>query len=292
MFYKYFAIIAKNKDKGNNIKNSIKSIAIGGFDGMHLGHRQLFNKLCKNGALVVIQTDYANLTPKTYRSEHIDSPIYFYPLENIRSLSGEEFISLIYEEFPNLEKIVVGYDFKFGFKASSDTNDLKKLFKGEVLVVEEFKLDGISVHSRVIRDLLRKGDIKKANQLLGHEYKLSGIHINGQGLGSKQFVPTINIDVKEFLIPKEGIYATKTIINNTTYNSVTFTGHRVTTDGKFAVETHIIDENFEHNENLKKVEIIFLEKIRDNKKFEVYEELKEQILKDIEEVKDFFTSLA
>jgi riboflavin kinase/FMN adenylyltransferase len=254
---------------------------------MHLAHQKLFSNLCKNGAIVVIQTSYANLSPKTHRSEHTNYPIFYYPLENIKHLSGEQFVKLLYEEFPKLEKIVVGYDFHFGHNASSSTEDLKKLFKGDVVVIDEFKVNGIAVHSRIIREYLRAGDIKEANALLGYEYIISGIHIKGQGIGKKQFVATINLDVDEFLLPQEGVYVTKTFINGTYLPSVSFIGHRVTTDGKYAVETHIFSE-IDNEHSSKTLKIKFFEKIRGNKKFEVYEDLKLQILDDIQKAKNYF----
>ena len=253
---------------------------------MHLAHQQLFSKLNINGAIVVIQTSYANLSPFTSRDEHTSYPIFFYPLENIKHLSGEEFIKLLYQEFPSLEKIVVGYDFHFGHKAAYNIKNLKELFKGDVEIIDEFKIDNIAVHSRVIRSYLRDGAIRQANTFLGYNYKLKGYHIAGQGLGKKQFVPTINLDVKDFLIPQEGIYITQTILNNITYPSVTFIGHRITTDGKFALETHILDE-ISNIEIPKIVEVKFYEKIRDNKKFEEFSELKKAILKDIEIAKKY-----
>jgi len=280
-------IIPNYKKKGIYIKNTIKSIAIGGFDGMHLAHQQLFSKLGKDGAIVVISTGYANLSPSVNRTKYTSYPLFYYPLEDIKHLSGEEFINLLYEEFPKLEKIVVGYDFHFGYQAKYDINNLKQLFNGEVVIVEEYKVANIAVHSRVIREYLRDGDIKTANQLLGYNYNLKGNHIKGQGIGAKQFVATINIDVKDFLIPKEGIYITKTKLHNKSFNSVSFIGHRLTTDGKFAVETHLLDETLDI-EIPKILELVFYEKVRDNKKYEVYEDLKKQILKDIEETKNWF----
>ncbi len=271
------------------IKNRITSIAIGGFDGMHLAHQQLFSKLDINGAIVVIQTSYANLSPLTNRNEHSIYPIFFYPLENIKHLSGEEFIKLLLQEFPSLNKIVVGYDFHFGHKAAYNIDNLKDIFKGDVEVVDEFKINNIAVHSRVIRAYLRDGDIAKANNLLGYNYKLKGYHITGQGLGKKQFVPTINLNVKDFLIPQEGIYITQTVLNNISYNSVSFIGHRVTTDGKFAIETHIL-EDISNIDIPKIIEIKFYKKLRDNQKFDQYDMLKNQIDIDIKLANNYFTS--
>jgi len=247
---------------------------------MHLAHQQLFDKLDENGGIIVIQTNYANITPFRYRKKHTKYPIYFYPLENIKHLSGKQFIKLLKEEFPNLKKIVVGYDFHFGNQAAYNNANLIELFDGKVEIVDEYKVDNIAVHSRIIRSYLRDGDIKTANKLLGYNYQLTGLNIKGQGLGKKQFVATININVTDFLIPQEGIYVTKTQLNDNIYDSVTFIGHRVTTDGKFAVETHILDNEF-NQEVPKNISVEFLEKIRDNKKFEKFEDLKNQINDDI-----------
>jgi len=268
-------------------KSKITSIAIGGFDGMHLAHQELFKKLDDTGGIIIIQTTHANISPFRNRQKYTKFPIYFYPLKNIKHLDGKQFIMLLKEEFPNLSKIVVGYDFHFGHKAAYNCNNLISLFDGEVEIVEEYKIDGISVHSRIIRSYLRDGNIQLSNRLLGYNYTLSGLAIVGQGLGKKQFVPTINIKVTDFLIPQEGIYITKTILNEFIYPSVTFIGHRVTTDGKFAMETHILKDEFTQ-EVPKNIEIEFLEKIRNNKKFDKFGDLKKQIDCDVNFAKLWF----
>lgn len=267
-------------------KNTITSIAIGGFDGMHSAHQELFKNLDEHGAIVSIESGYANLTPKSFRQEYSIYPIYYYVLENIKHLEGDEFIKLIKEEFPNLKKIVVGFDFCFGKNRRYCTQKLKELFNGDVLVIDEIKIDDIPVHTRIIREYLKDGDIKTANKLLGKEYKIYGQQITGQGLGAKNFVPTINLRVDEFLLPKEGVYVTKTVLDNIEYNSITFLGHRVTTDGSYAVETHIIDKDIKNNNYC--TQIKFYEKIRDNKKFDSFEELKNQIFDDIKLARNFF----
>ncbi|MFY9090160.1 bifunctional riboflavin kinase/FAD synthetase [Arcobacter aquimarinus] len=270
-------------------KNTITSIAIGGFDGMHVAHQELFKNLDENGAIVSIESGYANLTPKRYRQEYSIYPIYYYVLDSIKHLEGDLFVKLLNEEFPKLKKIVVGYDFCFGKNRRYCTEKLKELFDGVVVVIDEIKVENIPVHSRVIREYLKDGDIQMANKLLGKEYKIYGQQITGQGLGAKNFVPTINLKVKEFLLPKEGVYITKTILDNKEYNSITFLGHRVTTDGSYAVETHILDEEIKDNNYT--TQIKFIKKIRDNQKFESFEELKNQILKDINLTKDYFINI-
>lgn len=267
-------------------KNTITSITIGGFDGMHLAHQKLFSALGENGAIVVIDAGYASLTPKKYREEHTKYPIFYYKLLEIKHLKGQEFINLLQKEFPCLEKIVVGFDFCFGKNREYDITNLKNIFNNKVTIIDEISVNNIAVHSRIIRQYIKDGYIKIANELLGREYEIYGSQIKGQGLGSKSFVPTINLKVDSFTLPNEGVYITKTLLGKIEYNSVTFLGHRVTTDGSYAIETHILNEDLV---NLKdEVSIKFYEKIRNNKKFDSFEELKKEIDIDINKSKDFF----
>jgi riboflavin kinase/FMN adenylyltransferase len=261
------------------MKNNITSITIGGFDGMHIAHQELFKYLDINGAILVIETGYATLTPKTYRQYYTSYPLYYYNLNNIKHLSGKEFISLLKQEYPKLKTIIVGFDFKFGKNATCNIDDLKDLFNKKVIVVDEFLYDNIAVHSRTIRDFISNGDIKKANKLLNRNYSISGIHIKGQGIGAKQLVPTINISCDDFLIPQNGVYSTYSFIDDIKYKSITFIGHKVSTNNKYSIETHIIDQNI--IKKISKIKIEFIKKIRDNKKFDNLEDLKNQIKKDI-----------
>ena len=259
------------------------AIAIGGFDGMHLGHQELFSKLGESGSIVVIETGYANLTPKKERENFTDYPFLYLDLETIRHLDGRGFIDFLQNKFPKLEKIVVGYDFHFGKDRKYSYDNLKILFSEEVVVVDEVKHKEDSIHSNIIRTKLTNGDIKGANAFLGYNYTLKGEHISGQGIGAKELVATINIEVSEFLVPKEGVYATLTRINSDEHfhPSVSFIGHRQTTDGSFAIETHILGEKVLC---VQKVAISFVSFIRENRKFETLGELKEEITKDIEKV--------
>jgi len=267
-------------------KNTITSLAIGGFDGMHCAHQELFKHLDENGAILSIESGYATLTPKKYRQEYSKYPIYYYVLKDIKHLAGDEFIKLLKEQYPKLQKIVVGFDFCFGKNRGYCIPQLKEIFEGEVVVVDEFKIDNIPVHSRTIREYISNGELTIANKLLNKEYKIYGTQIKGQGLGSKSFVPTINLKVDDFLLPQAGVYITKTILDEKEYDSITFLGHRVTTDGSYAIETHILNSDIKDDEY--EIQIKFFKKIRDNKKFESFEGLKEQILSDINEAKDYF----
>jgi len=265
-------------------KDNITAVAIGHFDGVHRGHRQLLNRLGERGGLVVIDKDKANLTPRLKRAEYSRCPCFLYEFREIKDLSGEEFIKLLRKDFVNLKKIVVGYDFRFGRNRAWDKHDLKRIFSGEVEVVDEVCFDGMGVHSSAIREFIKQGEIYKANRLLGREYSIEGEVVKGQSIGSKELVPTLNLDVKSYLLPLNGVYATRTRIGNKTYGSVTFIGNRVSTDGKFSVETHVLNENIAEASD---VAVCFIKRLRDNLKFSDLASLKAQIKIDINAAMDF-----
>lgn len=259
--------------------NCIKSIAIGSFDGIHIAHRKLISQV---EAVVVIERNGGYLTPGWKRSLYVKKPCFFYHFDKIRILTPETFVAALQEDLPKLEKIVVGYDFAFGKEKAGNAAVLQRLFQGEVQIVEEVKSDGISVHSRTIRQYLEEGKVEMANRLLGRTYRIDGTVESGQGLGSKVLVPTVNLNVRQYALPKEGVYGTRTLIDGEWKESISFLGHRVTTDGSFAVETHILDEII----NVKsgsEVWLAFHTFIRENKKFDTLEALKKQIEKDIEQ---------
>ncbi len=254
----------------------IKSIAIGSFDGIHIAHQRLIEQV---DAVVVIERCTGYLTPGHKRSYYTDKPLFFYFLDTIKGLGAEEFVQKLEKDFPYLEKIVVGYDFHFGKGREGDAEHLSALFDEEVIIVDEVKLDGTSVHSKVIKERLKQGDIESANKFLGRKYSISGEVIKGQGLGAKELVPTLNLKILNYQLPLEGVYATHTRIGNTWLPSVSFIGHRIITDGSFAVETHIIGEDLGGVSG--EVEMEFLAFIRGNKKFDSLEQLKDQISIDI-----------
>lgn len=263
-------------------KSKIKSLAIGHFDGIHLGHKALF-LYCYDGGVLVIENDGLKLTPK--RESFINLPIFYKKINDIKNLSPEEFIKLLKNEFVNLKKIVVGYDFKFGKNRSANAIFLKNIFDGEVVIVNEKKINNISVHSEKIREFLKKANIKMANLLLDRVYEIKGDLIKGQGLGKKELFSTLNLDTNNYFLPKNGVYATFTNLNNKDFKSVTFIGNRLSTDDKFSVETHII-EPFSEDRINGKITIKFKDFIRNNKKFENLNELKFQISKDILKAQD------
>ena len=264
--------------------SKVDAIAIGGFDGMHIGHQKLFEQLGKHGAVVVIETGYANLTPAREREKYTHYPIVYYPLNDIRHLEGEEFVHHLLAEFPKFKKIVVGYDFHFGKDRRYSHGDLKRFFAGVVCVVDQVTIDNDSVHSHKIRAKLQIGDIHGANRFLGHNYCIGGNVIAGQGLGKKELVPTLNLECKGFLVPQEGVYAALTRIDDEEHYhpSVVFMGHRVCTDGSYAIESHILDMDIQ---SVKRATICFVRFLRNNQKYETLELLKNAIQTDISNAK-------
>ncbi len=268
-----------------------KSIAIGGFDGMHIAHQHLFEELCDDGVVVVIDNGYSNITPRLMRQRYTKHKIFFYNLDEIKDLDAQGFIERLYKDFPLLENIVVGYDFYFGKNRSYSHDDIKRYFKGRLKVVDEVCIDGESVHSRVIREYIKKGDIAHANRLLGHNYTIAGSVVKGQGIGAKELFATINLNVEGFILPSDGVYASFTKIDDDEhlYASVSFLGDRKSTDGSYAIETHIIEQEVEVD---KSCEVSFLKFLRENKKFDSLTELKQAIAKDIQKAKKITGDLA
>jgi riboflavin kinase/FMN adenylyltransferase len=258
-------------------KNNIKSIAIGSFDGIHIAHQTLIDKA---DALVIIERNGGYLTPGYKRSHFTDKICCFYHFDVIKSLSPEAFVAKLQNDFPSLETIIVGYDFHFGRNKAGNAEMLDALCDKEVLIVEEVSFEGIPVHSRTIKSYLREGNIAMANKLLGRTYRIEGEIVQGQGLGKKELVPTINLNVKTYQLPLEGVYATRTCLEGVWLNSVSFLGHRVTTDDSFAVETHILDKTL--GEVQGEIALEFVDFIRANQKFDTLEALKQQIQNDIE----------
>lgn len=267
-------------------KDSVSSIAIGGFDGLHLAHQALLARLGDNGALLIIERGCKEaLTPGEERCRYTPYPCFFLDFQAVRGISAEAFGRFLREAFPSLEKIVVGYDFRFGKDRRGTPGTLRVYAGVEVEVVEEQRAGDLPIHSNTIREILRKGDVAAAANLLGRPYRIRGSVIRGQGLGKTTFFPTLNIETDNFLLPGEGVYVTQTGIDGTFYPSVTFIGKRQTTDNLFSVETHLLD--YVTDADPDEVEILFLEYLRGNRKFDYFEDLKMQIAEDIEEAKRY-----
>ncbi|MDR1461187.1 MAG: bifunctional riboflavin kinase/FAD synthetase [Campylobacteraceae bacterium] len=266
-------------------KNEIHALAIGQFDGIHRAHKELFKQLGRRGGILIIDKNESVVMPKNRRDEYVLHPCFYYNLTDIKNLSGEEFVALLEKDFPSLQKIVVGYDFRFGKNRMFGVEELDKIYKGKLVIVPEFCYDGISVHMSKIKALLALGEIFQANRLLGREYSILGEVKKGQGIGGKLLFPTVNLDVEDYFIPLNGVYASRIRIADKIYDSVAFVGKRVSTDGLFSLEAYAMEVEI-HAKEGEEIELFFVEYLRENRKFESIEKLKEQIQKDIIEAKE------
>ena len=254
----------------------MKYLAVGSFDGIHLAHQELIKRA---DGVVVIEHSRASITPGFHRALYINKPTFFYLLEHIKSLTPQQFLDRLKDDFPSLEGLVVGYDFAFGKDREGNIDLIKSYFPNSI-IVDEIKVDGISVHSKIVRDAILNNDIDLANRLLGRRYKISGYQIRGLGIGSKKLVPTINLNVLQFSLPT-GVFAVYAYIDKIKYRAVCFIGKRVTINGEFSIEFHIID-NFKTRDIYSQIDIEFVKYIRSNRKFNSIDDLKDAISKDIE----------
>ncbi|RAX53056.1 riboflavin biosynthesis protein RibF [Helicobacter sp. 16-1353] len=278
-----FSSILKNDE--------VMSIAIGKFDSMHLAHKAVLKYLDKNDIVLLIKTPQhlrGSILPYRKRENYTKRKIYFIDFEKIKNLSGKKFLKYIQTKLPNLRTIIVGDDFRFGKNRKYSAKNIPEISNLNVIIIPEIKIDGIAVHSSYIRKFILNGEINLANKLLGRFYSIEGNVISGQGIGKERLFPTFNINAGEYILPKDGVYASYTKIGKDVFKSTTFIGNRLSTNMSFAIETHIIDRVI--NDNPKKIEIFFVKRIRDNKKFQNLDSLKHQIMVDIECAKEILDS--
>jgi riboflavin kinase / FMN adenylyltransferase len=189
-----------------------------------------------------------------------------------------------------------GYNFHFGHKAAGNVDTLREFGREmgfAVKVFNELTLRGESVSSSHIRRLLAEGHVSRARHLLGRPFAILSTPGRGRGYGSKYTVPTINLSRYEELVPKDGVYITRTRVGEECFDSVTNVGNRPTFGGdSFAIETHLL--NF-HRLDLNaetEVEIFFLQRIRDEAKFPSIDALREQITRDVQKAQRYFRGIA
>lgn len=288
----------------NLAPKQITSLAIGKFDGIHLGHRKLLELLGDRGAVLIIDKaieqnlisqspsvqNQGFLTSLQDRLDHLPNA-YFVEFASVAHMSGEEFVSTLLESLPSLETIIVGYDFRFGRDRLCGADDLRHLCEIrqssqgraiQAIIVPKVCYGEIPLHASVIKDFVRHGDIAVANAMLGWCYSVSGEVVRGQGIASKELFPTINIRTQGYVLPASGVYATR--VNGKM--AVSFFGHRVSTDGEYAIESHIIDS--EIAQVPERLTIQMYKKIRENRRFDSLQELKAQIECDIKQVREIW----
>ena len=296
-------MIIINKDL-KDIQNSNNYIALGSFDGLHLGHLSLIYKVVeiakKNNGRSMVFT-FKN-HPKTLLNKknvpkllmdnnrkvevlktHKVDIVCFQEFDlEFMKMSPEEFVKFLVLKY-NIKGFVVGFNYKFGYKNLGDVELLQKLknkYGYELYVMEPCTYKTQVISSTRIRRSLEAGDVFEASKMLGLPYTLAGEVIHGKKLGRTIEFPTANLNYNEnFILPKVGVYYTNIKVNNSIYKGITSVGNNPTVEGKtLTIETYILD--FNNDIYGQKIEVGFIKKIRDVKKFHDVEELKSQLEKD------------
>ena len=281
-------------------------ITVGTFDGVHLGHQKIITHLVKKakqkncGTLLltfdphprkVVQPSNAPMLLQTIeeRSEILSKLgleiIFVQPFTKAFSkLNAEEYVKDILVNQLNVEHLLVGYNHRFGRNRTANIFDLKKLgkkYKFSVGEIQAHIVNKITVSSTKIRHAINNGNIKYANSLLGHTYKLKGIVMKGRQNGKKIGFPTANVKIneREKILPKNGVYAVKVNYNKMTNLAMMNIGTNPTFSGNYiSNEVHLI--NWDGNLYKKEIEIFFIERIRDEKKFNSIQDLSIQLQND------------
>lgn len=289
-------------------------LTIGNFDGLHLGHRAVIQKLVNRGIefglpvvimifepqpLEYFLKDNAPSRLMSLREkvmEFVTLPVDYLlilPFNlHLANCDAEQFIHNILLDKLNIKHLVIGDDFHFGKTRRGNFAMLKDYGKVHGFTVEDtgsFHINGFRVSSTLIRDALIAGDLAKAECLLGHGYSICGRVAHGDKRGRILGFPTANIKMLRKNTPVNGVFAvTMTGIDNLEFQGVANVGTRPTVDGgsKVILETHLF--NFDREIYGRLVTVHFKQKIRSETRFSTIEELKTQINKDVLEAKKYF----
>jgi riboflavin kinase / FMN adenylyltransferase len=292
-------------------------LTIGNFDGLHLGHRSVINKLADRGRtlqLPVVAMVFEPQPLEYFLGENAPSRLMRLrekviqfsklPVDHLvimrfnrqfANYDAEQFINEVLVKQLNVKHLVIGDDFHFGKARRGNFAMLKEMGKQLGFNVEDtgsFQQSGLRISSTLIRDALETGDLAKAESMLGHSFSVCGRVAHGDKRGRTIGFPTANIKMFRKNTPINGVFAvTMTGIDGQEIEGIANVGTRPTVDGasKVVLETHLF--NFDKEIYGRYVEIHFKQKIRDEIRFESLDKLKSQIAKDITETKRIFAEL-
>ena len=296
-------IIMKDKESDNYV-------ALGSFDGLHYGHLSLVRKTIqvakeKNGRSMVFT--YKN-HPKTIVKPDsvpklimdLDTKLEYLEEENVdivvlrtftkefMSIDAEDFIKLLCEDY-NVKGIIVGFNFRFGYKNLGDVDllkDLQSKYGYELYIMDSYTYKGEIISSTRVRECILEGNVSEAANMLPKPYFIKGKVVYGKQLGRTIGIPTANLEFdNKMVIPEKGVYYTNVKYNGNIFKGLTSVGYNPTVNGKeLTIETHILNFNkMIYGEELK---VYFVERIRDELKFDTLDELVKQIRKDEEYIKN------
>ncbi|MCQ2968644.1 MAG: bifunctional riboflavin kinase/FAD synthetase [Clostridium sp.] len=282
-------------------KNKENFVALGSFDGLHKGHLSLIRKMkklakeCqgqsivytfknhprkfinKNSTLNLIMTNEEKIS--ILEQEGIDILAFKEFNKDIMEMSPEDFIKNICESF-NIKGIVVGFNFKFGYKNSGDIkllHELKSKYDFDLYVMEPCIYNESVVSSTRIRQSIIDGEVEEAFNMLTRPYSIKGKVIHGKKLGRTIGFPTANLEIdKSKCIPARGVYYTNVCIEGNIFKGITSVGYNPTVNGKeLTIETNILDFNKDIYGQI--INVSFIEKIREEIKFNNLEQLVNQL---------------
>jgi riboflavin kinase/FMN adenylyltransferase len=315
------------------MKDSV--LTIGKFDGVHAGHAFLLAQVAALAAERGLQPAVMTFDPHpacVVAPERAPRPlisleercakiralgieeIFILPFTHeISRLSPEEFVSRYVRDRLQARVVMVGRNFRFGYKQAGNPNVLAALgerYGFETRLVEALKLRGLVVSASEVRRRIEAGEVSLAARLLGRPYALAGEVVAGQGIGSRQTVPTLNLQTSAEVLPRDGVYITRTydLEADRAWNSITNIGMRPTFDGTArTIETFLLEmpilPAIDHPAlpnrdregaviDVRRIRVELLRRIREERKFETPEALKSQILRDVERARTYFRRVA
>ncbi|MEK6224437.1 MAG: bifunctional riboflavin kinase/FAD synthetase [Thermodesulfobacteriales bacterium] len=299
-------------DPEEPIQNST-SATIGNFDGVHIGHKKILSAVkqeAKQQGLsscvitfhphpqkVLQNIDIPLLVPirerlKLLEDQGIDVVACYTFTKEIAKISAQDFVTDILVGKLNLKHLIVGPDFSFGREREGNLSLLNKMgaeYGFDTEVVETALYEGEIVSSTSIRNLVREGNLLKARNFLGYNFYIEGQVKEGERRGRQIGFPTANLDTDWDILPKVGVYATLANVDGTKHQSITNIGYRPTFGhNELLIETHIFD--FDEEIYKKRIKVEFVDRVRDEQKFNGPEALVEQIKRDVERVKKILSS--
>ena len=297
--------------------NTGSVITIGNFDGVHAGHRQLLRRvveLAREHSLkpAVLTFDphptrvvAPNRAPRLLttveervaliREQGVEEVVILPFTADVARLSPEEFVEQIVVGQLHARIVMVGDNFRFGHKQAGNIKTLSELgtrFGFQTHVVDAVRRRGRIVSSSEIRRLIEEGNVAMADRLLERPYALSGDVVSGHGIGSRQTVPTLNLSTPAEVIPANGVYITCTrdLETDDRWHSITNVGNRPTFGGDgLSIETFLLS-SFD-GLTPGRISVEFLRRVREERKFENAEALRQQIFRDVARAQTFFRRL-
>ena len=315
-FFYYSKFVITVQSISNYDKAHPTAITIGTFDGVHIGHRKILERLINNAKVLELKSTVLTFFPhprmvlqkdvsikllntidekiKILEELGIDYLIVHPFTKDFSRLTATQFVRDILVNELKTKKIIIGYDHRFGRNRNANINDLMAFGNSLDFEVEEIsaqEVDDVSVSSTKIRKALEEGDMMTANMYLGYNYMLTGSIIRGKGLGRKLDFPTANLSIPEEykLMPKNGVYVVSSAMDDKTVFGMMNIGYNPTVEGKEkSIEINFFD--FDRDLYGKRIQVDVIERIRDEQKFSSIEALKAQLKKDRETSLSIITS--